>query len=121
MLYEFPHRDAVAEHYLPDSLPDDAHDTIRKQVYTSFGDASIVCPSTFYAERCAKTGGNVYKYVWNHRPTITVWFPWMGAVHATELEFVFGTPLLHSFHYKPDEVNLSRTIINIWSSFAKNG
>ncbi|GBN28647.1 Acetylcholinesterase-1 [Araneus ventricosus] len=121
MLYEFPHRDAVAEHYLPESLPDDAHDTIRKQVYASLGDASIVCPATFYAERCAKTGGNVYKYVWNHRPTTSVWFPWMGAVHATELEFVFGTPLLHSFHYKPDEVDLSRTIINIWSSFAKNG
>ncbi|CAL1262222.1 unnamed protein product [Larinioides sclopetarius] len=121
MLYAFPDRDKVVQHYLPDSLPNDAYETIREKVYTSFGDISIVCPVTFYAEQCAKTGGNVYKYVWNHRPTKSVWFPWMGVAHGNEVEFVFGTPFLHSFYYRQDEINLSKTVIDIWSSFAKNG
>ncbi|CAL1262220.1 unnamed protein product [Larinioides sclopetarius] len=121
MLYAFPDRDKVVQHYLPYSLPNDAYETIREKVYTSFGDVSIVCPVTYYAEQCAKTGGNVYKYLWNHRPSKSVWSPWMGVAHGTEVQFVFGAPLLHSSYYQQDEINLSKTVIDIWSSFAKNG
>ncbi|KAF8770247.1 acetylcholinesterase-1-like isoform X2 [Argiope bruennichi] len=121
ILSEFNDRNAIAQHYLPESLPENEDGTVRTQVYTALGDATVVCPEMFYAEQCAKMGGDVYYYIWNHRPTNSVWFPWMGVAHGTEVEFVFGLPLLHPYTFLPDEATLSKNIIDIWASFARDG
>lgn len=120
-LFLFPDTQKIINHYLSDSVPENFSDTVRKQVYTAFGDFSIVCPQTFYAEQCAAKGKDVYYYVFNHRPSNTPWAEWMGVAHGSELEFVFGNPLLYPTYYPADEVQLSKTIIDIWSTFAKTG
>ncbi|GIX69490.1 acetylcholinesterase-1 [Caerostris extrusa] len=117
----YPDPEAIVKQYLPSSLSNSSYKKIREQVYTASGDASIVCPSEYYAEKCAAEGGDVYFYVWEHRPSNSPWAPWMGVTHFSEVEFVFGLPLLHPYYFTPDELELCKSTVNIWSSFAKTG
>ncbi len=41
--------------------------------------------------------------------------------HAVELPYVFHTATLGGFHYTPDELVLSDTLINYWTNFARYG
>ncbi|GBN28220.1 Acetylcholinesterase-1 [Araneus ventricosus] len=117
----FPDPESVVQHYLPDALSEEASGTIRYQVYTSFGDMLLLCPGVYHAEKCAEKGGNVYSYLFTHRPSNTPYSPFMGEVHFGEVQFVFGSPLLDPTSYTQEEQWISRQIIEIWSSFAKYG
>ncbi|GFS65340.1 acetylcholinesterase-1 [Trichonephila inaurata madagascariensis] len=100
---------------------EDDYDYIRKQTYTACGDPLFVCTDIYYSEKCAEEGNNVYFYVWRHRPSTTVWAPWMGVAHYTEVQFVFGQPLQNPSRYEASEVQLSVEMIKIWSNFVKTG
>ncbi|GIX76726.1 acetylcholinesterase-1 [Caerostris extrusa] len=91
---DFPDTKAVIQHYLPDYIPEDEYDLVRYQAYTSLGDMTLVCPDVYYAEKCSEKGSDVFFYFWTHRSSTTPWAPWMGVVHFSELDFVFGLPLL---------------------------
>lgn len=114
----FPDPDAVVRQYIYGNLTDEQ---VRRQVYTSAGDAAILCPTVYYAEKCADMGGEVYYYVFGQRASDSPWAPWMGVVHGTEVEFVFGLPIMNAHNYFRKEVQLSSEVIGIWSSFAKYG
>ena len=43
------------------------------------------------------------------------------AGHGVELPYVFHTAPLDGFHYTPDELVLSDTLINYWTNFARYG
>jgi len=45
----------------------------------------------------------------------------MGVLHFDEVPFVFGAPLRYSELYTPEEVELSKRIIQTWTTFAKQG
>lgn len=45
----------------------------------------------------------------------------MGAMHAYEIEFVFGRPLNASLGYTQAEVNMSRNFMSHWANFARTG
>ncbi|GBM77067.1 Acetylcholinesterase-1 [Araneus ventricosus] len=117
----FTDPEAVVNHYLPANFPEDDYPGIRYQVYTSLGDKVFVCPDVYHAEKCAENGGKVYFYWWAHRSSNSPWAPWMGAAHFSELEFIFGQPLLNPSDFEPEELEISEQMIEIWSSFVKEG
>ncbi|KAF8763670.1 Acetylcholinesterase-1 like protein [Argiope bruennichi] len=108
------------EYYLG-NIPDDDYDAIKTQVYTASGDSSLLCETVYFAESYADRGNDVYFYLFTHRPSNTPWSSWMGAAHAEEVQFVFGRPIRKPYLYEPQEVALSRKMIDIWTNFAKNG
>ncbi|CAL1262228.1 unnamed protein product [Larinioides sclopetarius] len=118
---DFPNPESVVRHYLPDDVPEHAYDFVRFQVATAAGDFLVVCPDVYHAEQCAEKGGKVYSYFWIHRPSDSPWAPWMGAVHFTEVQFIFGRPFLHPSDYQIGELGISKQMIEIWSNFVKNG
>ncbi|XP_035215914.1 acetylcholinesterase-1-like [Stegodyphus dumicola] len=118
---KLPDREAVVRQYLPDEITEDQYELVRRQVHIASGDYSRVCPSVYFAEKYAEKGNNVFFYVWDHRPSPTPWAPWMGVVHFTENQFVFGSPIKHPEKYVPEEVQLSSDMIKYWTNFAKTG
>ncbi|GBN47398.1 Acetylcholinesterase-1, partial [Araneus ventricosus] len=118
---DFPDPESVVRHYLPDDVPEYAFDFVRYQVATAAGDFLVVCPDVYHAEKCAEKGGKVYSYFWVHRPSNSPWAPWMGAVHFTEVQFIFGRPFLHPSDYQAGESGISEQMVQIWSNFVKNG
>ncbi|KFM73379.1 Acetylcholinesterase, partial [Stegodyphus mimosarum] len=118
---KFPNREAVVKQYLSDEISEDQYELVRRQVHTASGDYSRVCPSVYFAEKYAEKGNNVFFYVWDHRPSPTPWAPWMGVVHFTEIQFVFGSPIKDPEKYVPEEVQLSADMIKYWTNFVKTG
>lgn len=100
--------------------PDDAiknRDAVDKMV----GDYSFTCPCTEMAHRYSLSGCNVYYYYFNHRSSYSPWPKWMGVLHGDEINFIFGEPLEPKYGYSPQEVELSRRMMNYWANFAKTG
>ncbi|GBM67630.1 Acetylcholinesterase-1 [Araneus ventricosus] len=116
--YDDPEK--YAKYYL-DSVPDDDYDTIRKQTYTAVGDSVILCPTVYFAESYAERKNYVYFYFFVHRPSNSIWAPWMGVTHFDEVQFVFGQPIRKPELYEGDEITLSKKMIEIWTNFAKYG
>ncbi|GFR12005.1 acetylcholinesterase-1 [Trichonephila clavata] len=116
-----PDVESIVQHYLSDDVSENAYNFIRRQVYTSFTDEFFLCPSVYYAEKCAEKGNEVYFFKWRHRPSVNPWAPWMGVAHFDEVQFVFGQPLLNSSSYEAEEILLSSEVLNIRSSFVKTG
>ncbi|GFW04183.1 acetylcholinesterase-1 [Trichonephila clavipes] len=117
----FPNQNLLVQQYLPSSVSNRSYEVIREHVYAASGDVSVVCPTIYYAEKCASGGGSVYYYVFRRRPTTSPWAYWMGATHFSEIEFVFGIPVIRPNYFQPDEVQISMSMIQIWSTFARNG
>lgn len=115
-----PCKDAAAKHYL-DNLRDDDYYEIRKQVYTSAGDFALLCPIVYFAETYSRAGNKVYYYYFVQRPSPSPWAPWMGVTHFDEIQYVFGRPFDNCSHYTDEEVQLSRSMIKLWSNFVKYG
>ncbi|HEV2364453.1 MAG TPA: carboxylesterase family protein [Caulobacteraceae bacterium] len=95
-------------------------------------DYVFVQPMTRIAELQAKAGGRAFLYRFDWRvpkPFLDPDLPDLGAMHALELPFVFGT--LH-FEWapggsalaqarRPQERDLSRQMMSAWTNFAKAG
>ena len=117
---DFPAKDDVKEYYLG-KLAEYDYDEIREQVYTAMGDFILQCPTKYFAETYASKRNRVYYYFFEHRPSTTPWAEWMKVPHFSEIEFVFGQPLLNPGRYTLEEVELSSKIMRMWSNFVKYG
>jgi len=93
----------------------------REQVDRFTGDWLFTCPVTEFAHEYAETGNNVYMYYFSHRASVSPWPIWSGALHAEEVQFVFGLPLNSSKGYEKIEVRLSKDMMSYWANFAKTG
>ncbi|GBO00285.1 Acetylcholinesterase-1 [Araneus ventricosus] len=116
--YDDPEK--YAKYYL-DSVPDNDYDAIRRQAYTAAGDSILLCPSVYFAESYAERKNDVYFYFFVHRPSNSIWAPWMGVAHFEEIQFVFGRPIRKPELYEDNEIELSKKMIEIWTHFAKYG
>ncbi|GBN85356.1 Acetylcholinesterase-1 [Araneus ventricosus] len=121
LLKDVPGLKPDIRHSKLDSLLQNAYNSSLPELYTLLGDLIVVCPDSFYAEKCAENGGDVYSYFFVHRPSPTPWAPWMGVVHFEEVQFVFGKPMLERDLYLESERTLSREMIEMWSNFVKTG
>jgi para-nitrobenzyl esterase len=108
-------RDAVAER---------GGDTDARSLWGSFQSArTFVRPAARLAEAQHAAGGSVHTYVVNWRAAAAPRA--LGACHAIELPFVFGTgrhPLARGLTgIGPDAPRLTRQIQNAWIQFARTG
>ncbi|CAL1265269.1 unnamed protein product [Larinioides sclopetarius] len=106
--------------YLKD-VPNADSDQIRRQVYTAYGDANILCPTVYFAESYAERNNNVFYYFFTHVPSNTPWAEWMGVAHFEEVQFVFGRPVRVPKEYSEKEIWLSKQVMKLWANFAKEG
>ncbi|XP_063147408.1 cholinesterase-like [Candoia aspera] len=89
------------------------------QFYTDY---IITCSLIDSARNIRKTGSPVYAYLFTHRPSGSVWPEWIGAIHASEIAFIFGT--LESalvVNQTEAETRLSRQMMHYWAEFARTG
>ncbi|GFY40063.1 acetylcholinesterase-1 [Trichonephila inaurata madagascariensis] len=115
----------IVQQYLGD-LKENESDEVRKQVFTAMGDYHVTCPTMYFAENFNTGNNTVQFYLYDQRPTQTIWAPWMGVTHYDEVAMVFGRPIegynVETFQkYYTGEMGLSFGMSQMWGNFAKNG
>lgn len=76
-----------------------------------------------YRKNCPKTKMYFYNFLARpSKPETRKLVPYIrDALHAEELQFFYGKPLLNENAYTPEEINLSRQIIKELTTFVKTG
>jgi len=93
----------------------------REAVDRLTGDWQFTCPVVEFAHKYAETGNNVYMYYFTQRASTSPWPIWSGAMHADEIDFLFGKPLNQAHGYTEAEQRLSKKMMTYWANFAKTG
>ena len=120
-------KDLVLYEYTDHSDPDDPM-KIAEQVQQLNSDVVFVAPAILEAQALAKGDSPPYFYVFDHRPTFSI-FPGTGAFHGADVLYVFGAPYkpLGGFYdmvapaYTEMEKGLSSYVMKLWTNFAKYG
>ncbi|XP_075547664.1 uncharacterized protein LOC142582153 [Dermacentor variabilis] len=106
-----------------------------------FGDVTFYCPSQIMADILAQQQGvSVYRYVFVHRPSYSLWPESFGVAHSDDLAFTTGSlvfvndtarhtvPLgpkgreaLSSARYTADEKSFMEEIVTAWGTFYTDG
>ncbi|XP_072043148.1 acetylcholinesterase-like [Amphiura filiformis] len=87
-------------------------------------DVHFVCSGNMVTEALAKAGRQVYRYRLNHVSSMTFFnTTWEGAIHGTDLLFIFGTHFNkgNDIRLTEEEVDMTVKVIRYWSNFAKSG
>jgi carboxylesterase type B len=79
-------------------------------------DMSFTCITSREASISATSGYPTWRYLFNASYTNTERFPGSGAIHASEIQFVFGNLADTS---TPEELALSKLMQKTWGDFAK--
>lgn len=101
------HGETVAEFYAPEST-----DKLRSVAVQQISDVWFIQPAREFARAMDKQETPV----WMYHFTKPVW-GWMGAAHAAEIKYVFGT----LENPQPDDAELSEAYMDYWVQFAKTG
>ncbi|XP_067128491.1 cholinesterase-like [Centruroides vittatus] len=112
--------DRIVKEYLGNVAEND-YSEIIKQTIKAIDDGALSCPISHLVERLSQYDHTVYVYKFNHTRIKSLFKKWMGVLHAEDLHFVFGRPLLKQKDYTEEEVLFSKRIIQLWTSFAKTG
>ena len=107
--------DAVRFHYKDWANPN-SMESNRDRIALAVGDYHFVCPVNNFSDAYAKSGQKVYQYWFDHHSTVNQWHEWMGTLHADEIMFVFGLPLLEENGYSKEEQELSRRMMRYWTN-----
>nr|XP_054925562.1 acetylcholinesterase-like isoform X1 [Dermacentor andersoni] len=92
----------------------------RTILSSCIADYFMICPSHHYAQALSRKGADVYFYLFAYRTKNSITPPWMGVVHTAEVYYLFGEPFSTSW-YTDEEREFSRTIVDIWATFARTG
>lgn len=94
-------------------------------------DWQYACPTQFYSANAAKSANSISSYVITQSPTKHFGsgmyqydlddFNWIGPCHADELNFLFGTPFRIPNQFSDTDRSFSKLIIDLWTSFSRNG
>ncbi|CAL1533544.1 unnamed protein product [Lymnaea stagnalis] len=96
----------------------DAHLTFLNYV---IGDVINTCPVRHVAGFYSNSSRGVFLYSYNHAYDKPVLPTWVGAIHQSEIEFVFGRPSLDNVAFTNREGKLSQAVMTYWANFAKYG
>lgn len=127
-------RSAVTCFYTPSESDDQKNVQTYMQLKSDYG---YIIPHIQMATQLNHRGTNTWLYAFNYRSQNYPEPSWMGIIHASELYYLFGTPLFHSEacpgdqnvtcpqiwtsyqHWDDLDREISETVILLWSSFAK--
>lgn len=115
-----------------DGFPDQSPslEVSRKLIRSSahaYGDLTITCPTIIFAEQLSKHKafrGSVYQYrlTYANSKSISYGSEWAEAEHTDEQPLVFGRPLNEpKNNWTSDDWKMSEEMMNIWTTFARNG
>ncbi|CAG2116510.1 unnamed protein product [Medioppia subpectinata] len=95
--------DNIITFYMSSINKSDA-DQVRRQLYDLYGDLLMTCPTHYRPKVMTPKSG----------PDI------MGVTHGSELDFVFGLPLIDSQKTDTEvDKQFSRDVMKMWTDFAK--
>ncbi|XP_070381902.1 acetylcholinesterase-like isoform X2 [Dermacentor albipictus] len=89
--------------------------------WDAVGDVLEACPMSELAEQLQAWQNRVYVYVLGYRPSYSSWKDANETVHFEDVELVFGTPLRPGVSSSQKDREWSRTMIDIWATFARTG
>lgn len=95
-------------------------------------DEAFYCPCDEVARTFRQRGNTVYKYLFNHIPSRSIYtvvpsnlpiWEWRGVGHAEDIPFLFGCPFRPNWphNYTEEEKVLSLDMMRYFSNFAKEG
>jgi carboxylesterase type B len=104
------------------NLTDSDGTLLKKAVSNAFGDYQLTCPLVLFGSEFAlksdKNKAYAYKLTYSRRNAS---IDWTGVRHSDELQYVFGRTYRVARDYTLQELNLGKTIVDVWSTFAKTG
>ncbi|KAI1287242.1 Cholinesterase [Halotydeus destructor] len=115
------HAVLLAEIFFTGDKKEDETSNLVRTLQRVLGDLAFTCPVTMMAKELSRLSKNVYLYQLNQRPSASRWGEWMGATHGDEYVFLFGHPIRYPDRYTEEDVSLSNSMIDMWSSFIKTG
>ncbi|XP_067119165.1 acetylcholinesterase-like [Centruroides vittatus] len=110
----------IVQEYLED-IADEASFTITKQTIKAMGHGVFSCPIFHLAEKLSQNNRKVFHYTFNHTRIKSPMKKWIGVPHFEDMYFVFGKPFTRVKQFTPEEMEFSKRIIELWTSFAKTG
>ncbi|CAN7982964.1 unnamed protein product, partial [Ixodes hexagonus] len=133
------HADAAKfsrEYFDDDALQ--AQFEIQKNLSVAITDGGFVCGTDFFARTAIQQDVNVFRYVFEYRPSYSFWPSWISATHADELFYFLGTvrsrkmtltaghgkkleALLRNFEPTSDEFQFSDDLVDALATFCKTG
>ena len=99
--------------------------TRRDDVMDMISDGQYKAPLVKMALEHAKTA-DTYMYSFAYSTQSEEYPQWSGGVHGDELPYIFGAPLVDGLspfphRYSPQEKELSKIMMRMWTNFAKTG
>ena len=85
------------------------------------GDSLFKCPIVDFTRQYTEVGGHVYLYSFEQKYSSNPWPGWLGVPHRSEIEAVFGASLNPGSTNTQEERNLTKEVMELWTSFAKTG
>lgn len=113
-------KEAILFYYV-DWLGNQTREVYREAMDDVIGDYNLICPALEFTKAFSDLENNAFFYYFEHRSSKVPWPEWMGVMHGSEIEFVFGLPLERGANYTRAEEILSRSIMKFWANFAKYG
>uniref|UniRef100_A0A4W3K8P9 Carboxylic ester hydrolase n=1 Tax=Callorhinchus milii TaxID=7868 RepID=A0A4W3K8P9_CALMI len=84
-----------------------------------YTDMQIIITQPFFSTRHSSST-YAYLFAYPSRMPNLILPEWIGAIHAGELQFLFGKPFSNPKIYNQQERELSRAMINYWTNFIPN-
>ncbi|CAN7939175.1 unnamed protein product, partial [Ixodes hexagonus] len=142
VLFQIPLKaghNVVREYFGADEIEHD-QPTVYRIFSEIVGDMLINCPVDLFEEITAQQGISTYRYVFDHRPSYSLWPKSFGVAHSDDITFTLGSlrfiadttrhtaplgpsgsKILSTLKYTRDEESFMKQLVGVWSSFAKSG
>lgn len=124
---------AIEQEYVDWSMVDEPSTNYFETYVKLATDEAFYCPCDEVSRQFTKRGNAVYKYLFNHLPSRSIYsviptpdptaWKWRGIAHAEDIPFVFGCPFRPNWphNYTEEEELLSLDMMRYYANFAKTG
>ncbi|KAJ8036044.1 Cholinesterase [Holothuria leucospilota] len=123
---------AIEQEYVDWTQVDNGSANYFNTIIDLVTDEAFYCPCDEVARTFRQRGNIVYKYLFNHLPSRSIYsvlpsplpmLEWIGVGHAEDIPFLFGCPFRPNWphNYTEEEKTLSLDMMRYFSNFAKNG
>ncbi|XP_075115914.1 bile salt-activated lipase-like, partial [Leptodactylus fuscus] len=103
--------------------PDPSQELMKRTVIDAETDFMFLAPTqeALALHSMNARSGKTYSYLFSHPSRMPIYPSWVGADHADDLQYVFGKPFTSSLAYRPQDRDVSATMIAYWTNFAATG